>query len=64
MFGIDWNGDGKEDFTDDMITFAMLDDMDKEDGFQSEKPTGSCLLFLCTLGALASIPIIGVISLI
>ena len=33
---IDWDGDGKHDIFDDMLEFAMFEEMTKEDDFDDD----------------------------
>ena len=58
MFGFDWDGDGKEGLFDDMFTLDILDAEDRDDGVRE----GSCLVGLVTIGAVAALPIIGLIK--
>ena len=44
FMGIDWDGDGKVSASDDVITWAMLDEEDESHGGQQ-----SCMAFLLLL---------------
>ena len=59
MFGVDWDGDGKDGLFDDMITMDILDEGDSEGG---GKPNGSCLMFLAVMGSAIVLPIAGLMK--
>lgn len=59
MFGVDWDGDGKDGILDDFITMDILEDEDRRGG---GKPNGSCLVFLLMIGSAVALPIVGVIK--
>ncbi len=59
MFGFDWDGDGEEGFFDDMMTIHMIEEAENEDsGYGNGGGSGSCLMFLLAMGAVAATPII------
>lgn len=62
MFGIDWDGDGKEGLFDDMITLDILDDEDEDDLCGGGKPNGSCLVFFMIMGSAIALPIAGLVK--
>lgn len=67
MFGIDWNGDGKEDMFDDMLTYGMYEAVMKDDDSDSDsddyRNNGSCLMFMIGMIGAFIIPIAGIIHL-
>ena len=61
MFGLDWDGDGKDGLIDDMITMDILDD-DKDNFCGGGKTNGSCLLFLIAIGSVVALPVVGLVK--
>lgn len=59
MFGVDWDGDGKEDIVDDFITYDLIEEFD-----ESDRKSGSCLMFLVGIGLVIAAPIVAVVNLI
>ncbi len=60
MFGIDWDGDGEESLSDDMITMDVIDDFGMDDTAAANSSSGGGCLAV-TIGLIAVLILIFIV---
>lgn len=60
MFGIDWDGDGEESLSDDIITMDVIDDFGMDDAAAANSSSGGGCLAV-TIGLIAVLILIFIV---
>ena len=59
MSGFGWDDD---DLVDDMMMLDFLEDEEADDAYYDNRPAGSCLMFVVSIGIAGLIPIVSLIK--